>query len=127
MHDNHARLDRLPPLNTLRAFEVTARHHSLTTAAEELALTPGAVSRQVKALEEALGVELFRRMPSSIELTEAGRMFLSYATSALAMIRAGAREISPKRSKLVLRVSITFSQLWLIPRIAGFRNMHPEI
>lgn len=127
MQDAHAHHDRLPPLNTLRAFEVTARHQSLTSAAEELALTPGAVSRQVKALEEALGVELFRRLPSSIELTDAGRMFLSYATSALAMVRAGAREISPKRSRLVLRVSMTFSQLWLIPRIAAFRSMHPSI
>ena len=67
---------RLPPLNALRAFEAAARHSSFALAAEELGVTPAAVSQQVKGLEEQLKVELFRRQPRGLSLTNAGRAYL---------------------------------------------------
>jgi LysR family glycine cleavage system transcriptional activator len=77
---------RLPPLNGLRAFEAAARHLSFTRAADELGVTPGAVSQQVKALEVALGVALFRRLPRSLALTDAGEGYLPAITSAFETI-----------------------------------------
>ena len=77
---------RLPSLNALRAFEAAARHESFTRAANELCVTEGAVSRHVKLLEEDLGVQLFRRLPRSLKLTEAGRKFLPVLTDAFESI-----------------------------------------
>ena len=71
------RLRRLPPLNALKAFEAAARHESFTRAAEELFVTQGAVSHQVKALEEELGVKLFNRERQRLVITEAGRQYLT--------------------------------------------------
>ena len=73
---------RLPPLNGLRAFEAAARHLSFTRAADELGVTPGAVSQQVKSLEGALGVTLFRRLPRSLILTDEGEAYLPAISSA---------------------------------------------
>ena len=70
------RMDRLPPLNAIRAFEAAARHMSITLAADELHVTPGAVSRQIKSLEEALGVELLKRGHRQIALTRQGTRLL---------------------------------------------------
>ena len=68
-------MNRLPPLNALRAFEAAARHLSFLKAAEELHVTPGAVSQQVKSLEEQLGLALFRRLPRGVLLTDAGQLY----------------------------------------------------
>ncbi|MGK9230412.1 LysR family transcriptional regulator [Inquilinus limosus] len=115
------------PLNSLLFFESAARHGSFTLAAAELFVTPGAASRQVKSLESALGVTLFRRRHNSIELTEAGRTFLAHVNGALALIRTGAAEITPNRSTLTIRAPLTLTQRWLIPRIGSFRQGHPGI
>ena len=85
---------RLPPLNSLRAFEAAARHQSIVRAADELCVTQGAVSRHVKVLEAELGVNLFRRLPRGIELTEQGRKFLPILTNAFESIAVGTRRIT---------------------------------
>lgn len=82
---------RLPPLNGLRSFEAAARHLSFTRAADELGVTPGAVSQQVKSLEGSLGITLFRRLPRSLILTEEGEAYLPAITSAFDLISRATR------------------------------------
>ena len=83
---------RLPPLNGLRSFEAAARHLSYTYAADELGVTPGAVSQQVKSLEAALGIALFRRLPRSLVLTDAGEAYLPAINSAFKIISTADRK-----------------------------------
>jgi LysR family glycine cleavage system transcriptional activator len=118
---------RMPPLNALRAFEAAARHNSFLRAAEELHVTPGAVSRHVKHLEEELGVALFRRLPRGIELTEQGRKFLPALTDAFASITQAARQVAASKGELRLICPVSFSVRWLIPRLEKFREAHPEV
>ncbi len=120
---------RLPPLNALRAFEAAARHLSFTKAAEELAVTQAAVSHQVKALEEHLGVALFRRLNRALALTEAGRSLLPAAREAFDLLDAATRRLRQAEAGGPLRVSVlaSFASKWLLPRLAGFRREHPEI
>lgn len=117
---------RFPSLNTLPAFVAVARTGSLTLASEELCLTPSAVSRQIKTLEEGLGTPLFQRSHNAIALTESGQRFLARAREALALVETGMREIAPRRRGLVVQAPITLTQRWLIPRIASFRQDCPE-
>ncbi|KOF20153.1 LysR family transcriptional regulator [Ensifer adhaerens] len=114
-----------PPLNTLIAFSAASRRGSLTLAAAEMHLTPGAVSRQVKQLEDALGVTLFHRSHNAITLTDAGQRFLTYVNAALAMLETGARGLNTQRSRLVIQAPITLARRWLIPRIGSFRQENP--
>ncbi len=86
---------RLPSLNTLRAFEAAARHLSFKTAAGELGVTPGAVSQQVKKLENSLGIELFRRLPHGLLLTEAGETYLPRITQLFEDLTEATEEIAP--------------------------------
>ena len=92
---------RLPPLNALKAFEAAARHESFTRAAEELCVTQGAVSHQVKALEAELAVKLFNRERQRLIITEAGRDYLTVIRDALDRIAAGTERLSsaPKRRR----------------------------
>src|SRR5580765_5094425 len=100
-------LRRLPPLNALKAFEAAARHESFTRAAEELFVTQGAVSHQVKALEEELGVKLFNRERQRLVITEAGRQYLTTLRDAFDRIALGTERSSnaklPGRSRSALR------------------------
>lgn len=119
----------LPPLNALRAFEAAARHGSFVAAAEELSVTPAAISHQVKALEERLGVSLFRRLARGLALTEEGQALLpdlrdAFDRMALALDRVG-RQASGK----VLTISLitTFLLAWLVPRLHRFQAKHPDI
>lgn len=127
MKVRHSEKMRLPWLGTLVAFESAARLASLKLAAAELSLTPGAVSRQVKSLEQSLGAALFVRSHNAIEMTPNGRVFLAHVEGALAELRKGAREISSRPAKLTIRAPITLTQRWLIPRLDDFRNDHPGI
>lgn len=122
-------MDRLPPLNAVRAFEAAARRLSITLAAAELSVTPGAVSRQIKALEESLGVELFTRAHREIELTRQGKEFLRSVTQSLDLLRDATRKLKRRRQKRTLKVQAyhTFAMKWLIPRLSGFHAAHPEI
>lgn len=125
MKNTQAESLKNPPLNTLIAFSIASRRGSLTLAAAEMHLTPGAVSRQVKQLEDALGVSLFHRSHNAITLTDAGQRFLTYVNAALAMLETGARGLSTQRSRLVIQAPITLARRWLIPRIGSFRQENP--
>ncbi|HZB37749.1 MAG TPA: LysR family transcriptional regulator, partial [Beijerinckiaceae bacterium] len=91
-------LRRLPPLNALKAFEAAARHESFTRAAEELCVTQGAVSHQVKALEATLGLKLFNRERQGLVLTEAGREYLAVLRDALDRIALGTARLVERQS-----------------------------
>jgi LysR family transcriptional regulator, glycine cleavage system transcriptional activator len=120
---------RLPPLNALRAFEAAARHLSFTKAADELFVTQAAVSHQIKALEEALGVQLFRRYNRRLELTRAGQDYLPPLRDAFDMMAVATRRLRPDNESAQLKVSTlqSFATKWLIPRLARFHERHPEI
>lgn len=119
----------LPPLNALRAFEAAARHGSFVAAADELSVTPAAISHQVKALEERLGVGLFHRLARGLALTEDGKALLpelrdAFDRMALALDRIG-RQASSK--VLTLSLITTFLLAWLVPRLHRFQTRHPDI
>jgi LysR family glycine cleavage system transcriptional activator len=120
---------RLPPLNALRAFEAGARHLSFTKAAEELHVTQAAVSHQVKALEEYLGVALFRRMTRQIALTEAGRALVPVLSESFDQIAAAAEALRERPESRTLTVTLTpaFGSKWLAGRLGRFWTGHPEI
>ena len=120
---------RLPPLKTLPSFDVAARLLSFSAAAGELHLTHGAVSRQMKALEDHLGVRLFRRRGRGLELTDAGAALLPAVRTALDVVEAGARQVSGtgRSGSLVVSCLPTFMMRWLIPRLYDFKARHPGI
>jgi LysR family glycine cleavage system transcriptional activator len=126
-------MDRLPPLNALRAFEAAARRLSITLAAEDLHVTPGAVSRQIKGLEQTLGFELFTRGHREISLTRQGSDYHRAITRAFDLLREATREATRKatrgrkRQQLKIRAYTTFAMRWLIPRLSGFQAAHPDI
>jgi DNA-binding transcriptional LysR family regulator len=119
----------LPALDLLVGFEAAARHLSFTKAGEELFLTQSAVSRQIKELEEQLGVELFQRRHRALALTDAGKLFYASAAQVLTTMRAATDRLRAQAGKKGLSVTTThsFAALWLIPRLAGFTRSHPGI
>jgi LysR family glycine cleavage system transcriptional activator len=119
---------RLPPLGALRAFETAARRLSFSAAADELAVTPSAVSHQVAQLEDAIGVKLFRRFNRAVELTEAGRACLPVLTQGFDLLaEAVTRARGADRNLLTVSTSPGLAAKWLMPRIERFRAQHPEI
>ena len=120
---------RLPPLNALKAFEAAARQESFTRAAEELCVTQGAVSHQVKALEAELGVKLFNRERQGLVITEAGRSYLAVIRDALDRIASGTERLLQRESTGALTVSTSpnFAAKWLVHRLGRFAESHPEI
>jgi LysR family transcriptional regulator, glycine cleavage system transcriptional activator len=123
------RLRRLPPLNALKAFEAAARHESFTRAAEELFVTQGAVSHQVKALEEELGVKLFNRERQRLVITEAGRQYLTILRDAFDRIALGTERLLQRQSSGALTVSTSpdFAAKWLVNRLGRFAEEHASI
>ena len=119
----------LPPLDLLRGFEAAARHMSFTRAAAELFVTQSAVSRQVQALEEFLGVELFERRHKALALTAAGHAYQRAVTSVLDELRDATRRLREARSGRVLTVTTTvsFASIWLVPRLGRWRKAHPNV
>jgi LysR family glycine cleavage system transcriptional activator len=119
----------LPPLNSLRAFEAAARHLSFTKGAKELNVTQGAVSHQVKGLEERLGLKLFLRRPKGLVLTEAGQTCQKFIRDAFDGLTAGFADVLNTDNGGVLTVSVSpnFATKWLVPRIGNFSAAHPEI
>jgi LysR family glycine cleavage system transcriptional activator len=120
---------RMPPLNALRAFEATARHLSVKNAADELHVTPGAVSQMIKTLEQHLGVTLFQRVNRGIFLTDAGQAYLPPVRNAFRQIGEATERIAASVDSGVLTVSVTpfFASAWLVPRLTDFQAAHPEI
>lgn len=121
-------LDQLPPLQTLRAFEATARRLSMTLAAEELHLTHGAVSRQIKALEDNLGTLLFRRMTRRIELTDAGNSFFGAVTHLLSELAREAESLRRRNenARLVISSGVSFASKWLTSRLHRLMARYPD-
>jgi LysR family glycine cleavage system transcriptional activator len=119
----------LPALDLLVGFESAARHLSFTKAGEELFLTQSAVSRQIKELEDQLGVVLFQRRHRALALTEAGHQFYAAAAQALSTMRTATDRLRAQAGKKALSVTTThsFAALWLIPRLAGFTRDHPGV
>ncbi len=122
-------LRRLPPLNALRSYEAAARHLSFTKAADELGVTPAAVSHQVKLLEDHVGVALFQRVSRQLILTEAGMACLPGIRAAFDGLAASIDAISAAGRSGVLTVSVapSFASKWLLPRLDGFQAAHPDI
>jgi LysR family transcriptional regulator, glycine cleavage system transcriptional activator len=120
---------RLPSLNALKAFESTARHQSFTKAAAELCVTQGAVSQQVKALEDELGVRLFVRERRGIVITEAGRGYLDVVRDAFDRIAMGTERLQERQQTRVLTITTSpdFAAKWLVHRLGRFSSDHPEI
>jgi LysR family transcriptional regulator, glycine cleavage system transcriptional activator len=122
-------LRRLPPLNALKAFEAAARSESVTRAAEELGVTQGAVSQQVKALEAALGVKLFNRERQRLVMTEAGRDYLASVRDALDRIAMATERLVQRQTSGVLTISTSpdFAAKWLVHRLGRFAEAHSDI
>ena len=119
----------LLPLNALRAFEAAARHKSFVAAADELSVTPAAISHQVKGLEERLGVALFRRLPRGLVLTEDAEALLPDLRDAFDRMAAALHKLEQRSGTKVLTVSLvtTFALAWLVPRLHRFQAAHPDI
>ena len=121
--------DRLPPLNALRAFEAAARLLSFKNAARELHVTPGAISHQVKLLEEHLGVALFRRLTRALELTPEAQAMLPKVREGLQSLAAAVERVRAREvvAALVVMAPPNFSARWLVPRLAHFTQAHPSL
>lgn len=119
----------LPPLDFVQGFEAAARHLSFTKAADELALTQSAVSRQIKALEDSLGLALFERQHRALALTPAGEDLYRVAVDVLSRMQAAVRAMRADQGASQLSITTTtgFAALWLIPRLKRFTGSHPAV
>jgi LysR family glycine cleavage system transcriptional activator len=117
------------PLNALRAFEAAARHLSLTKAAAELNVTPGAIGHQINNLQERLNVKLFHRVGNKLELTAAGETALPMISSAFTTLCLAVDSMTPERQQASVKIAvdITFASMWLAPKLASFSLREPEI
>ncbi len=120
---------RVYPLNSLRAFEASARHLSFVKAAEELCVTPAAISHQVKRLEAYLGVQLFRRLPRGLLLAETGQVLLSELREVFLRLDKAMERVlqSDSRGALTISVAPMFAVKWLVPRLQRFDALYPDI
>ncbi|KAF0804070.1 LysR family transcriptional regulator [Alcanivorax xiamenensis] len=117
------------PLNALRAFEASARLCNFTRAGQELNVTQTAISHQVKALEDQLGVTLFTRLPRGLALTDEGQALLPVLTDAFRRISGAVTRVQEGRFQEVVTLGVvgTFASGWLLPRLSDFRDRHPAI
>ncbi|HEX6633574.1 MAG TPA: transcriptional regulator GcvA [Usitatibacter sp.] len=121
--------ERLPPLNALRAFEAAARLLSFKKAAKELHVTPGAVSHQIKLLEDHLGVALFRRLTRALELTPEAQAMLPKVREGLQNLAAAVERVRARQESYALTVIAppNFASRWLVPRLGRFTQLHPNL
>lgn len=120
---------RLPPLSSLRAFEAAARHGSFKRAADELAVTPTAVSHQIRSLEAHAGLALFERGVRKVSLTAAGAQLYPVLREGFDAFEAAFERLTQARSRAQVTISATnaFTARWLVPRVARFRSLHPAV
>jgi LysR family glycine cleavage system transcriptional activator len=120
---------QLPPLSSLRTFEAVARQLSFSKAAQELHVTPGAVSQQIRTFEELLGVKLFDRTKRSVSLTQVASRMLPDVQAGLDLLgRACSNQVLPVRERtLAISVAPSFASKWLLPRLPSFYSQHPDI
>ncbi|MDR5770359.1 transcriptional regulator GcvA [Caballeronia sp. LP006] len=125
----HTDLRQLPALNALRAFEAAARHESFSRAADELFVTHGAVSHQIRALEAELGVPLFARDGKRVRLTDRGRQYAVEVRASLLSLAESTRRIrsGDRDRRLIVSMLSSFSARWLTPRVGKFIEKHPEV
>lgn len=119
--------ETLPPLRALQIFEAAARHLSMTAAAGELCVTPGAVSLQIRALETRLGVALFQRHARRLTLTPQGEDYFRYLHRAFQLLHEAGGCIHTGPPVVTLGCTPTFALQWLLPQLADFERLHPEI
>ncbi|MBT8472938.1 MAG: transcriptional regulator GcvA [Marinicaulis sp.] len=122
-------MKRLPPLNALRVFEAAARHLSFTKAAEELHVTPGAVSQQIKSLEDFLQTPVFRREKRSLLLTDEAQASLPVLRDGFDKLAAAGELLSARADSCRLTVSVapSFASKWLVPRLDEFQEANPDV
>lgn len=120
---------RLPPLNALRAFEAAARHLNFSRAADELTVTPGAVSQQIQNLEDYVGASLFRRTPRGLLLTDAAQTALPALREAFDRLAEAASLLTAAVDgrRLTLTAAPSFAAKWLVPRLGRFEEAHPQV
>ena len=121
--------DRFPPLNALRAFEAAARRLSFTKAAEELNVTPGAISQQIRQLEDFAGTPLFKRTGRSVLLTDAAQACLPMVHEAFEKIAEAGRQMRQpaRRGRVMVACAPSFAAKWLAPKLDNFHQSHPGI
>ena len=120
-------MTKLPPLNSLRAFDAAGRRLSFRAAADELGVTQGAVAQHVRQLEAHLDVALFERVPKGLIFTSAGRSFHNRVAEVFADLRSATAELKPEPNKVLISVTPTFAAKWLIPNLPDFAAAHPNI
>lgn len=120
---------RLPPLNALRAFEAAARHLNFSRAADELAVTPGAVSQQIQNLEDYVGAALFKRTPKGLLLTDAAQTALPALREAFDRLAEAASLLTAAVDgrRLTITAAPSFAAKWLVPRLGAFERAHPQV
>jgi LysR family glycine cleavage system transcriptional activator len=120
---------RLPAFNLFRTFDAAARHGSFRNAADELCITPSAVSQQIQRLEGSLGVKLFRRLPRRIELTRDGASLATSVREALALLSTAIDHLTREQSGSTICVNVApgLGSGWLVPRLPDFRARHPDV
>lgn len=120
---------RLPPFAAIKAFEAAARHCNFQQAADELLISSSAVSHQVKALEDHLGIQLFIRNNNRLTLTPEGSSYHMELREALDLIEQATARVAKPRGRTFLTVSLfpAFAEMWLIPRLSTFHDAHPDI
>jgi len=120
---------RLPPLNALRAFEAAARHLNFSRAADELSVTPGAVSQQIQNLEDYIGAALFKRTPKGLLLTDAAQIALPALREAFDRLAEAASMLTAAVDgrRLTVSVAPSFAAKWLVPRLGLFEAAHPQV
>ncbi|GHF17151.1 LysR family transcriptional regulator [Kordiimonas sediminis] len=118
----------LLPLNALRAFDAAARHMSFKKAADDLSVTPAAISQQIRSLEDILGVELFRRTNRSLILTEAAQLSLAALKEGFEKMEEAVDILTQSKSHNVIKVSVSpsFASKWLVPRLASYYERRPD-
>ena len=122
-------MNKLPPLKALQAFESAGRHLSFTAAAAEMNVTPGAISQQIRLLEEFLELKLFRRLNRAIVLSAEGQLFLPMIAGGFEQFHEAVNLLRQRRSDgpLTITSAPSFISKWLIPRLASFKALHPDI
>lgn len=120
---------RLPPLDELRAFEAVARHLSFAAAADEMNLTPSAISHRIKRLEEHFRVRLFRRLNPGVALTEEGRVLLAGVEAGFGRLAQASKRLRSRSGRRTVTIFArpSFATFWLMPRLPGFLDAHPDI
>ncbi|GLQ06741.1 LysR family transcriptional regulator [Sneathiella chinensis] len=122
------KLTQLPSMEWLKSFEAAGRHGNFTAAGREIGLTQASISQHIHALENRLGVPLFRRLPRGVELTPDGEAYLGLVSNALAMIRRGTTDLFGRtRRKVSIMAPASVSSLWVAGRLKPFAALCPEV